>query len=131
MQGSKTSRQFVSTQSKYRNSKIETDEGMFDSKKEYNRWLELKEMQANGDITNLARQISYELIPSQKLPEAVTIKRGKHRMTERRVTYVADFVYKDRRGRTIVEDTKGLKTKEYIIKRKLMLYRYGIQIKET
>ena len=44
--------------------------------------------------------------------------------------YVADFVYEDN-GDTVVEDTKGMRTKEYVIKRKLMLYRYGIRIKET
>ena len=50
---------------------------------------------------------------------------------ERKAVYIADFVYKDRSGREVVEDCKGMRTKDYIIKRKLMLYKFGIRIKET
>lgn len=74
-----------------------------------------------GAITGLERQKRYELIPSQRL-------NGK--TVERPVTYIADFVYTEN-GRTVVEDVKGMKTKEYIIKRKLMLYLHGIRIKEV
>ena len=49
---------------------------------------------------------------------------------ERPVTYIADFVYTDADGQTIVEDTKGFRTDAYIIKRKLLLLMYGIRIKE-
>ena len=49
---------------------------------------------------------------------------------ERPCTYVADFVYKEG-GKTVVEDTKGFRTKDYIIKRKLMLQVHGIRIKEV
>lgn len=45
--------------------------------------------------------------------------------------YVADFVYKDENGEEVVEDVKGMRTKEYIIKRKLMLWQYGIQVREV
>lgn len=52
-------------------------------------------------------------------------------LLERSVKYIADFVYTDKAtGQTVVEDTKGVRTKEYIIKRKLMLYLHGIRIKE-
>ena len=47
------------------------------------------------------------------------------------MTYIADFVYMDKDGQQVVEDTKGVRTKEYIIKRKLMLHRYGIRIQEV
>jgi len=51
-------------------------------------------------------------------------------VVERACTYVADFSYTEN-GRRVVEDTKGMKTRDYIIKRKLMLYVHGIRIKET
>lgn len=55
---------------------------------------------------------------------------GKRRCIERECTYVADFVYLQD-GEIIVEDTKGFRTPEYKIKRKLMLFLKGIRIKET
>ncbi|MGM9680364.1 MAG: DUF1064 domain-containing protein [Eubacteriales bacterium] len=83
----------------------------FDSLAEYRRWKELNLLLRAGLISDLRRQVRYELIPKQ----------GK----ERTVYYIADFVYAEN-GETVVEDVKGVRTKEYIIKRKLMLYRYGI-----
>lgn len=108
---------------KYGNKKITTEDGDFDSKKEYRRWCELKLLQRAGEITNLRRQVSFVLIPVQKVDGKVV---------ERAVKYIADFVYNEP-GKLYctVEDTKGVKTKEYIIKRKLMLEKYGIQIKEV
>lgn len=105
---------------KYHNRKIETPDGTFDSRKEYNRWIELKILEKSKLISHLQRQVKYELIPSQKI--------GK-RVAERAVTYVADFVYNEN-GRTVVEDTKGVRTPEYIIKRKLMLWVHGIKVNE-
>ena len=75
-------------------------------------------------ITELDRQVRFELIPAQY------DKHGK--ILERSVKYVADFAYIDMKtGERIVEDTKGLKTKDYIIKRKLMLYYHKIRIREV
>jgi hypothetical protein len=51
-------------------------------------------------------------------------------VAERRCVYVADFVYTED-GKKVVEDTKGMRTKEYVIKRKLMLYIHHIKIKEV
>ena len=90
---------------------------VFDSKKEYYRWCELKLMERAGKISDLQRQVKYELIPKQN--------------GERACTYVADFVYIDSDGNTVVEDTKGVRTDAYRIKRKLMLFVHGIKIKET
>ena len=109
-----------------------TVEGMtFDSKKEANRYLELRLLEKAGEITDLRCQVEYELIPAQYGPDVVTprgiVKRGP--LIERAVKYKADFVYNDS-GETVVEDVKGFRTKDYILKRKLMLHRYGIQIKE-
>lgn len=107
--------------SKYKNKTVTIDGITFDSMKEGNRYRELKLLERAGLITGLQRQVKYELIPTQRI-------NGK--VVERPVTYIADFVYhKD--GGLVVEDTKGFKTKEYIIKRKLMLHVYGIQISEV
>lgn len=47
------------------------------------------------------------------------------------MTYIADFVYTDAAtGKLVVEDAKGMRTRDYIIKRKLMLYIHGIKIRE-
>lgn len=106
---------------KYNNRKTFLNGITFDSAKEANRYRELSLMLSAGLISDLKRQVKYILIPSQKLGGKVA---------ERPVTYIADFVYTEN-GEVIVEDTKGVKTKDYIIKRKLMLYIYGIRIKEV
>ena len=90
---------------------------VFDSKKEYNRWRELRILERAGKIIGLKRQVKYELIPKQD--------------GERACNYVADFVYIDADGNTVVEDTKGVRTDAYRIKKKLMLWVHGIKIKET
>lgn len=110
--------------SKYHARKTEVDGITFDSRKEANRWTELRLMEKAGMIRNLERQKRYELTPAQRDPET-----GK--VIERASYYVADFVYEDEDGNTVVEDSKGLRTDVYILKRKIMLARYGIRIKET
>ena len=101
------------------------------SKKEHNRANQLKLWQHAGIISNLREQVPYELIPSQYADAGTDLKGRPVRVCiEKSCKYVADFVY-DMDGRTIVEDTKGVRTKEYIIKRKLMLYLHGIRIKEV
>lgn len=94
----------------------------FDSHKELRRYLELRLLERSGQITCLKRQVKFELIPAQKDESGKCI--------ERAVSYIADFVYQNENGKTVVEDTKGVRTKEYVIKRKLLLWRYGIRIKE-
>ena len=105
---------------KYHSRKITKDGETFDSMKEYRRSCELKLLERAGEISDLKRQVKFELIPSQRIDGKVA---------ERPVTYVADFVY-TQKGHRVVEDTKGFKTKDYIIKRKLMLWVHGIKINE-
>jgi hypothetical protein len=96
----------------------------FDSKKEAERFAQLRYMQMGKLISGLECQVKFELIPNQKDENGKVI--------ERAVYYIADFVYTDlKTGEQIVEDTKGFRTKEYVIKRKLMLERYGIRIREV
>lgn len=106
--------------SKYGNRKITVDGITFDSRKEAARWRELSLLERAGKITGLQRQVKFELIPSQKIDGKVV---------ERPCAYIADFVYRQD-GQTVVEDTKGYRTKDFIIKKKLMLYVHGIRIRE-
>ena len=110
-----------SKKSKYGSRKVTIDGVTYDSLKEYHRFCDLKLMQRAGIITGLQRQVKYELIPTQRI-------NGKG--IERPVNDYADFVYKMDR-QLVVEDVKGYKTPEYVIKRKLMLSVYGIQIHEV
>ena len=107
---------------KYNNKKITVNGQVFDSKKEARRYQELLLLEKAGEIKNLSRQVKFVLIPSQR------DENGK--VVERECYYRADFKYTED-GKTIVEDVKGFKTKEYIIKRKLLLWRYGIKIREV
>ena len=106
---------------------------MFDSKKEAGRWQELKLLERAGEISHLQRQVKYVLIPAQYEVSGYT-KSGKEKknLLERECAYVADFVYHElASNEVVVEDVKGFKTKDYIIKRKLMLYVHGIRIREV
>lgn len=83
----------------------------FDSQKEASRYCELNLLVRAGKISDLRRQVTFELVPKQS--------------DERAVKYIADFVYLDNgTGKTIIEDVKGYRTKEYIIKRKILKHRY-------
>ena len=105
--------------------------GGYASRKEHRRACELRFMQQKGIISDLKEQVRFELIPAQYGTCGKDFKgRDTRILLERACTYIADFVYKDANGNTIVEDTKGVRTKEYIIKRKLMLRVYGIRITE-
>lgn len=127
------------SRAKYGNRKAVIDGITFDSEREAHRYTELKILEKAGKITGLQLQREFELIPDQrektdqictKGPNKGRIKPGK--LLERKCSYVADFVYWDLENNCmVVEDAKGMRTKEYIIKRKLMLYKYGIRIKEV
>lgn len=118
--------------SKYGAKKITRNEETFDSAKEYRRYCELCLLEKAGEIKELKRQVPFELIPTQREPDTIgargAVKPGK--LLEKSVVYNADFTYYEN-GVFVVEDTKGMRTKDYIIKRKLMLYIHKIRIKET
>lgn len=122
---------------KYHNKKVEIDGITFDSKKEARRYSELKLLEKAGKITGLQMQVRFNLIPilreepKEKYvrgPKKGQFKPGK--VLEHAVYYIADFVYEEN-GEKVVEDTKGVKTKEYILKRKLMLWVHGIRVREV
>ena len=119
---------------KYGNKKAEIDGETFDSLKEARRGKELELMEQAGEIKNLRRQVNYLLIPAQREPDTIGprggVKKGKG------VFYVADFVYTDADGNTVVEDVKGYRDtnsaayKVFVLKRKMMLFKYGIRVIE-
>jgi len=109
---------------KYGAKKITCNGIKHDSKAEQRRWYELQLMERAGEIRDLKRQVKHELIPAQR------DSNGK--LLERAVRYISDFEYIDNRtGKCVVEDVKGMRTKDYIIKRKLMLWVYKIRITEV
>ena len=108
--------------SKYNNQKPTFCGQKFDSVRELQRYKELLTLEKSGKIKNLERQVKFILIPTQR------DENGK--LIEREVSYYADFVYDTPDGK-VIEDVKGMRTTEYIIKRKLMLLDYGIRIKEV
>lgn len=119
---------------KYLNRKVTINGETFASQKEYKRFCELSLLQRAGAITDLQKQVKFVLIPAQYETYERYGKNGKRlkdgkKCVERGVDYVADFVYKEN-GKTVVEDTKGMRTKDYIIKRKLFRIKYGFGIKE-
>lgn len=125
-------------QNKYFNVKTRASDGnVFDSAKEAWRYEQLLLLQRAGEISGLQRQVTYELIPNQYITYERYSKTGKRledgkKLIERKVEYVADFVYTEvKSGEVVVEDTKGIRTKDYIIKRKLMRFIHGIKIREV
>lgn len=104
--------------------------GRHASAKEHRRAAQLYLWEKAGIISNLREQVEYTLIPAQYGYAGTDLKGRPVRVCiERSCKYRADFVY-EMDGQTVVEDTKGFRTKDYIIKRKLMLYVHGIQVRE-
>lgn len=124
--------------SKYHSKKVVVDGVKFDSKREAARWKELSLLERAGEITDLQRQVKFKLIPTQREFSGEIGKNGRYKkgkIIERECSYVADFTYKDKKGRLVVEDVKGYKGSTayavFAIKRKLMLYIHGIRVKEV
>ena len=111
----------ASTKSKYHSRNQTIDGYVFASKREAQRYSELKMLEKAGEISNLELQKRFELIPSQRIGGKVV---------ERPCYYVCDFAYCEG-GKQVIEDAKGMKTEVYKIKKKLMLYKYGIRVREV
>lgn len=134
---------YRSSKLKYGSKKTILDGISFDSKKEANRWAELRILEKAGKIEDLRRQVKFVLIPAQYEDSTEVYQRGANKgkpkrgkLLEHECAYIADFVYRVKEtDRTTVEDVKGCKCSKaydiFVIKRKLMLERYGIQIKEV
>lgn len=113
---------YPNAKSKYHARKTVLDGITFDSKKEANRYAELKLMERAGLIKGLQRQVRFELIPAFDCD-------GKH---YRPTAYIADFVYIDAKtGAEVVEDCKGFRTDVYRLKAKMFARKYGVSIVES
>ncbi len=99
---------------KYHNKKVVIDGITFDSRKEANYYCELKILKMAGKVKDFEMQVPFELQPKFKHD-------GK---TVRAIKYVADFVVHYPDGQQVVVDTKGFRTKEYLLKRKMLLYKH-------
>ena len=129
---------------KFNNKKFENEDGKWDSKGEYERWLFLKDAQRNGLIIDLRRQVKFVLIPTQYRTEIVHLKtkdKEVRRVAEREITYTADFVYEIPRRtpidgpcgvyETVVEDFKGFPNDRWPLKKAMMLFFHGITVREV
>ena len=132
---------------KFNNKKMDTPDGVFDSKGEWQRWLFLKDQERQGVIKDLERQVKFVLIPTQYRDEVVHLKTKDKivkRVAEREVTYTADFVYRKKTKEIennlmghieewsrVVEDFKGFPNDRWPLKKAMMLYFHGIAIREV
>lgn len=131
---------------KFNNKKIESPDGVFDSRLEWQRWLFLKEAEKNGQIRDLKRQVKFTLIPTQYRTEIVQLKTKRKqvkRVAEREITYTADFTYRrlvveqdypigEREyWGLVVEDAKGYPNDRWPLKKSMMLYFHGISVREV
>lgn len=124
----------LKNKNKYKNRKVLFDGIKFDSKKEADRYKVLKKREDQGEIEGIRRQVKFTLIPTQREPDTTGPRGGykKGKVIEKECYYVADFFYFDLlKQKFVVEDTKGFRTKDYIIKRKLMLWIHNIRIEEV
>lgn len=122
-------------QMKYGNMKTEVDGVSFDSRKEAKHYIRLKQLADNKEIEDLRMQVKYELIPAIWEEQVVHLKtkdKTVRKCVQRAVHYIADFVYKDpATGCEVVVDVKGMRTKEYKLKKKMMRAFLGINIIEV
>lgn len=110
---------------KYRNRKTQIENIVFDSQKEAHRYCELKLLEKKGEISQLQRQVSFELIPAEV---------GANKKKLRSIVYLADFVYLTKKNGMLqkhIEDVKGVKTAVYRLKKRLMWHLYRINIEEV
>ena len=125
------------TRPKYWNKKITIPSGeVFDSKREYQRWLILKEAETKGIISDLERQPTFELIPKiteKYIKHLKTKDKECERVTQLPCTYTADFRY-NKDGVVVVEDVKispKMLPPEYILREKMFRYKFGFPIKRV
>lgn len=100
--------------SKYHNRKTEVDGIVFDSKKEADYYCTLKMLKMAGRIKDFQMQVPFELQPKYKYGNK----------TIRSIKYVADFIVTYDDDHVEVVDVKGVRTKEYMLKKKILLYQH-------
>ena len=117
-----TTKETKPKKSKYKNIRVQCNGKWFDSKKEMHRYQQLELLQRAGKIKNLCCQVTYDLLPTTRIDG----------QTQRKTTYIADFVYWDiEKDCEVIEDVKGMRTDAYKIKRKLMWEILGKEVREV
>jgi len=120
---------------RFKPKKVENEYGVFDSKSEYERYLLLLDMERNGLITDLKRQVTYELLPQQTKVVRKALKtkvKEVVKVVEQDMKYTCDFTYYDKDGEFIAEEFKGSRyciDDSIRIKKKLLYYMHGIELK--
>lgn len=120
---------------RFKPKKVENEYGVFDSKSEYERYLLLLDMERNGLITDLKRQVTYELLPQQTKVVRKALKtkvKEVVKVAEQDMKYTCDFTYYDKDGEFIAEEFKGSRyciDDSIRIKKKLLYYVHGIELK--
>jgi hypothetical protein len=124
----------ISKRPKYGNSKVSYDGITFDSKREMQRYVVLRDAESKGLISDLEVHKRYELIPAVKQSTVEHLK-TKDKIVERTlqlpITYTCDFYYR-KNGEGVCEDvkiSKSLLPKEYLLKEKMMFYFHNIKIR--
>ncbi len=105
------------TYNKYRAKKTKIDDIKFDSYMEAKRYRQLVLLEMAGEISDLVLQPKFRLMDSYKYNDKAI----------RAIDYVADFMYKED-GKLVVEDVKGMRTPAYIIKSKLFIKKYILEL---
>lgn len=110
------------SKNKYNARKTTIDGVIFDSSREAKRWQELKLLEKSGQIKDLKRQVYFVIADSVRLSGEARRKPA--------LRYVVDFVYMEADSRKYIhEDAKGFETPESRMKRHLMMYRHGIDVR--
>ena len=123
--------------SKFHNHSFDNADGHWDSMNEYRRWLFLKDAERQGLISGLRRQVVFELLPKQEKEVVIHLKtkdKIEKRVVFSAVTYSADFVYEKKDGinySTVVEDFKGWPNDRWPLKKAMMYFFHGIEIREV
>ena len=97
----------------------------------------MKDAERQGLITGLRRQIVFELLPKQTkkvIQHLKTKDKVVERMVAQAVTYTADFVYEKKDGINffpVVEDFKGYPNDRWPLKKAMMYYFHGIEVREV
>lgn len=121
---------------KYGNHPVDFDGQHFDSKKEATYYVYFRDLARKGEISNLRRQVPFELLPDiyeQKIIHLKTKDKVIQKVVQSAVYYYADFVFTDKQGKEVVVDVKSeatRKDKVYVLKKKMMKAILGIDIRE-
>ena len=111
---------------KYFSKKIRNEHGEFDSKAEYERFLQLKQLEKEGIISCLRQQVRFEIIPMTPKKVEVKLKtktKEVERVDERAKYYTADFTYLNSDGQYVISEVKSIGTqlaRDYPLRRALI-----------